>query len=861
MPSSAINADFIDYDNTEKTRRSIERAITDEMDKFSLNHSPERDFRGEDNTPDSMQRNKFFEDSPDAKDLDRHFRDFSMAGPGDGASELSFSIERGRGVPKELGTPGIKSSDFGVRGPFSASSSKPPYVSDRHLNMQSPSNASSRSDFGGLATNIKRSWSPIENTRDLSFEWDKKKQSASSEIKRTTSAGTNEGYTGRSRLMDALEKVVGEESLDQARPRSAMDSRFAGAKSPVPGQYRKSTYDDAATPRAKDASRYTSVKQTSSPVPKGFKNQTSFMQEIGLDQKSRAEKSFHPTQQYTASFRIPDMTNISALMSEGPKPSPGARRDGAKHVNINSVPVSDDDEKILTALRTLQDKINWLENQNANAGQRVVSLEEELRHVRGLYYAEQKRAQAAEEESRLRLQRTDSGVHSDTDHAEILARERDERRRVESNVRGLEAKIASLERQLDADRVLAKNLEEERDEAVRALAGALDDAEKLKVENERLRAEVDKLRRSVKESQERSAKDRIHERVERERKVKPQARQVQIEVVEDDDDVESFVDEGVERSGQNSSSFVDAVEVESIRKEMESERRKKAPAFQRRSVSAPVPKKITVSKAVGTEPVKKVRSVSVQVQKAPKSTKKVVVKDGKRVRKVIRQIVVEETDSEMEETEETEEEEESEIEYVSEEEVEVLPRSTWIGEKPKAMGKAQTQKKVEKPNVNSNVQKIIEGLAHHNSASCSVCTRKRNKERQAQAAKEAAAKTAPASSAQNGVDDSQATIRPSMHPHTALTSVLSQLEDEFRHLKLHYQELLQEYEVMDPAVGKRRRKAVASRLRDIIEELEAKADQIYALYDVLEAAKEEGSVIDEPAPKGRSANMRAWMEA
>ncbi|BFZ63109.1 hypothetical protein YB2330_004229 [Saitoella coloradoensis] len=860
MPSSAINTECIDYDNTEKTRRSIERAITDEMDKFSLNHSPERDFRGENDTLDSMQRNKFFEDSPDAKELDRHFRDFSMAGPGDGASELSFSIERGRGVPKELGTPGIKSSDFGVRGPFSASSAKQPYVSDRHLNMRSPSNASSRSDFGGLATNIKRSWSPIENTRDLSFEWDKKKQSASSEIKRTISAGTNEGYTGRSRLMDALEKVVGEESLDQARPRSAMDSRFAGAKSPVPGQYRKSTYDEAATPRAKDASRYTSVKQTSPPVPKGFKNQASFMQEIGLDQKSRAEKSFHPTQQYTASFRIPDMTNISALMSEGPKPSPGARRDGAKHVNINSVPISDDDEKILTALRTLQDKINWLENQNATAGQRVVGLEEELRHVRGLYYAEQKRAQAAEEESRLRLQRTDSGVHSNTDHAEILARERDERRRVEINVRSFEAKITSLERQLDADRILAKNLEEERDEAVRALAGALDDAEKLKVENERLRAEVDKLRRSVKESQERSAKERIHDRVERERKAKLQARQVQIEVVEDDDDdVESFVDEGVERSGQNSSSFVDAVEVESIRKEMESERRKKAPALQRRSVSAPVPKKATASKAVGTEPVKKVRSVSVQVQKAPKATKKTVVKDGKRIRKVIRQIVVEETDSEMEETEE---EEESEVEYLSEEEVEVLPRSTWIGEKPRAMGKkAQTQKKVEKPNVNSNVQKIIEGLAHHNPASCSVCTRKRNNERQAQAAKEAAAKTTPASSAQYGADDSQATIRPSMHPHTALTSVLSQLEDEFRHLKLHYQELLQEYEAMDPAVGKRKRKAVASRLRDIIEELEAKADQIYALYDVLEAAKEEGSVIDEPAPKGRSANIRAWMEA
>ena len=52
-----------------------------------------------------------------------------------------------------------------------------------------------------------------------------------------------------------------------------------------------------------------------------------------------------------------------------------------------------------------------------------------------------------------------------------------------------------------------------------------------------------------------------------------------------------------------------------------------------------------------------------------------------------------------------------------------------------------------------------------------------------------------------------------------------------------YRELTNEYEGIDPSRGKRKRKAISDKLKGVIEEFEAKADQIYALYDVVEGVR------------------------
>ena len=64
--------------------------------------------------------------------------------------------------------------------------------------------------------------------------------------------------------------------------------------------------------------------------------------------------------------------------------------------------------------------------------------------------------------------------------------------------------------------------------------------------------------------------------------------------------------------------------------------------------------------------------------------------------------------------------------------------------------------------------------------------------------------------------------------------------------------MTQEYECLDPGRGKRKRKAVAEKLRGVLEEFEAKADQIYALYDVVEGTKSTGTRAS-PSRKG-------WLE-
>ena len=70
--------------------------------------------------------------------------------------------------------------------------------------------------------------------------------------------------------------------------------------------------------------------------------------------------------------------------------------------------------------------------------------------------------------------------------------------------------------------------------------------------------------------------------------------------------------------------------------------------------------------------------------------------------------------------------------------------------------------------------------------------------------------------------------------------------------KRQYHTVASQYQSLDPARGKRKRKALAEKLRDILEEFEAKADQIYALYDVVVEGTRSGGKSDQ--------SRRGWLE-
>ena len=88
------------------------------------------------------------------------------------------------------------------------------------------------------------------------------------------------------------------------------------------------------------------------------------------------------------------------------------------------------------------------------------------------------------------------------------------------------------------------------------------------------------------------------------------------------------------------------------------------------------------------------------------------------------------------------------------------------------------------------------------------------------------------------IDETQATVRPSQSPPIALATVLKQMQDEVTHLKIQLAAYERVYNSHDPAIGRKKRKAVRAKIDTLLAEIEKRSEQIYALYDVLEGQKQ-----------------------
>ncbi|RPA97369.1 hypothetical protein L873DRAFT_1791036 [Choiromyces venosus 120613-1] len=149
-----------------------------------------------------------------------------------------------------------------------------------------------------------------------------------------------------------------------------------------------------------------------------------------------------------------------------------------------------------------------------------------------------------------------------------------------------------------------------------------------------------------------------------------------------------------------------------------------------------------------------------------------------------------------------------------------------------------------------DAQSLVDHLAEHDPESCTVCKRiqkLRQKEQEQRMANPLAdidnSMAFPAPALQpvstrrlenTGSYEEEATPRPSQEPKTQLSKVVRQLQDEFAHIKLTYQNKAEEFMSLDPSMGKRRRKALTGEMNELVAEMDYKCDQIYALYDVNE---------------------------
>ncbi|KAF8336782.1 hypothetical protein F5887DRAFT_986477 [Amanita rubescens] len=93
---------------------------------------------------------------------------------------------------------------------------------------------------------------------------------------------------------------------------------------------------------------------------------------------------------------------------------------------------------------------------------------------------------------------------------------------------------------------------------------------------------------------------------------------------------------------------------------------------------------------------------------------------------------------------------------------------------------------------------------------------------------------------------------------TVVTRVIGELEDDFTHYKSIYCELADRYKEMDAASEVRRRNILAQHLKEVVDILEQKGDQIASLYDLLSFRDKPVTESIVPSKAGAGARNLLW---
>jgi hypothetical protein len=143
-------------------------------------------------------------------------------------------------------------------------------------------------------------------------------------------------------------------------------------------------------------------------------------------------------------------------------------------------------------------------------------------------------------------------------------------------------------------------------------------------------------------------------------------------------------------------------------------------------------------------------------------------------------------------------------------------------------------------------QKALDNIGQHNGPNCTVC-KGRSNDGTCSHESVNVPKPVPVSERmpKPSVYNEEPTMRPSQSPALALATVLKGLEDELSHLKMQLATYQSAYNKLDASLGKRPRKALQEKIDKLFRDIDMKADQIYALYDVVEGQKQDGHEMTE----------------
>ncbi|KAL3473540.1 hypothetical protein BJX99DRAFT_248848 [Aspergillus californicus] len=144
-------------------------------------------------------------------------------------------------------------------------------------------------------------------------------------------------------------------------------------------------------------------------------------------------------------------------------------------------------------------------------------------------------------------------------------------------------------------------------------------------------------------------------------------------------------------------------------------------------------------------------------------------------------------------------------------------------------------------------QRALDKATQHNGKNCTVC--KQSVPGACDHTSEAVTVPKPVPVSERmpepSVFNEEPTMRPAQSPAVALATVLKALEDELSHLRMQLVSYQGAYNKLDASISKRQRKSLAEKIDKVMKDIDMKADQIYALYDVLEGQRERGQVMTE----------------
>lgn len=149
-----------------------------------------------------------------------------------------------------------------------------------------------------------------------------------------------------------------------------------------------------------------------------------------------------------------------------------------------------------------------------------------------------------------------------------------------------------------------------------------------------------------------------------------------------------------------------------------------------------------------------------------------------------------------------------------------------------------------------DARRVLDDLCEHNCRNCTVCSRITSHRGILTSADLAVGKkrvtvSRPVPVTDRDISTEDPTMRPANSPGHALAMVIKGLEDESHHLQLELSHIQAQYNGRDKALGRRERISLAENIRTLLKRLEAKNDQIYSLYDVLEGQKAAGQAMSE----------------